>query len=42
VYPTFYRRFQVDDSFTTFDECVTDIKTPEEHVEFTLYEITGN
>ena len=33
--------FEVDDSFTTFDECVTDIKTPKEHVEFTLYEITG-
>ena len=33
--------FQVDDSFTIFDECVTDVKTLQEHVEFTLYEITG-
>jgi hypothetical protein len=37
----FYCPFQVDDSFTTFDECVTDVKTPQEHVEFSLYEITG-
>ncbi|XP_028413642.1 GTP-binding protein rhoA-like [Dendronephthya gigantea] len=33
--------FEVDDSFATFDECVTDVKTTQEHVEFTLYEITG-
>ena len=37
----FYCSFQVDDSFTIFDECVTDVKTLQEHVEFTLYEITG-
>ncbi|XP_046849351.1 ras-like GTP-binding protein RHO [Xenia sp. Carnegie-2017] len=34
--------FEVEDShLSSFDECVQDIDTSENHIEFTLYEITG-